>query len=117
VGGVRVNSVESGNGPWLVNYNAIQGSYDLRDINYPSNLDTTNNIQETSGVVDVNGDLTATYSANIGTHGWQFADGSTPMDGTFTPPGGNIGGGTGRAPYSAGGRVNYSPSSFARYAE
>ena len=40
----------------------------------------------TTNRVDGNGELIGDYAQYIGTHGWQFADGSTPMDGNYTPP-------------------------------
>lgn len=38
-----------------------------------------------SSVIDSNGILTSNYQSYLGKVGWQFADGSTPMDGAYTP--------------------------------
>jgi hypothetical protein len=49
-------------------------------------INEVNNIKSTTKIVDLNGNLTSSHSEYLGTHGWQFSDGSTPMDKTTSLP-------------------------------
>ena len=95
-------------GPHYFYHNALMGV--LIDETYVTSTDNLTASYATA-VADSDGKLTATYAANVGTHGWQFADGSTPMDGVFIPPQAA----QGRTPFSPSSRAPFSPTSFAPY--
>jgi hypothetical protein len=48
-------------------------------------IDNFNGI-ENDNIIDSNGLLASAHSSYLGTHGWQFSDGSTPMDKTTSLP-------------------------------
>ena len=89
VGTVRVNKVTTTNGPFEVENNIIINSVTgdkltKQDIDYQSNLVINNNLGGTSGIIDANGNMLGEYNSYLGSAGWQFADGSTPIAGTPT---------------------------------
>jgi len=96
VSGLQMTNLnEDCDGPWTVNNNVFQNSsaglsyhYTCTG-NYTACLSQTGNIGATSAVVDSGGKLLSSRTASVGVAGWQFPDGSTPMDHTYTPGAGS----------------------------
>lgn len=80
---VIINENSDFGGKTATNFITHGSSYTLASLS----LTQTDNLKglRTAGIIDANGDLTASYSSYVGNTGWQFADGSTPMDGAYTP--------------------------------
>lgn len=79
---------DSCEGPWNVEANVFQNINSGWHLHYSSAADgdqcvtSTDNSGATSGLIDTDGKLLSpTY---VGTRGWQFADGSTPIEGAPT---------------------------------
>lgn len=91
-GNIRVQTVNSTNGPFSISENIIINStggdkITKSNINYQSNLIISNNLAGSSSdnIINSEGLLTSNYQHYLGSRGWQFADGSTPIDGTYSP--------------------------------
>jgi hypothetical protein len=68
-------------GPYFINNNVFISSDN--QLNKPDeNVIYMNNLEDVSvgTIVDSEGELYSSHQQYIGTHGWQFSDGSTPMD-------------------------------------
>jgi len=82
------------NGPWIINNNVFQNassglSYHYScSGNYTACVSQSGNVGATSGLINLEGKLLPGHITNLGLAGWQFPDGSTPMEnGYSTPPG------------------------------
>lgn len=90
---LRMTNLSNGDhdGPWVINDNVLQNSFSGISYHYTcsgdymSAVSQSGNVGSRSGVVDSSGRMTAGYSSHVGATGWQFSDGSTPMDGGYTP--------------------------------
>lgn len=96
-GGIQINKVTSTNGPFYVEDNVIINSISgdkltKNNIDYAANLVVSGTLGATSGLIDADGKLVAGNESYLGVTGWQFADGSTPMEGSYTPPVQGLGG-------------------------
>ena len=68
-------------GPYYFDNNVLIGS--LVNATYLTSTDTLTGAID---IIDTSGKLTSGYAQYVGTRGWQFADGSTPMEGFYAPP-------------------------------
>ena len=93
-GGIQINKVTTTNGLFHISNNVIINSASgdkltKNSIDYPTNLKVSGSLGGTSGIINASGELLGEYSSYLGTVGWQFADGSTPMNrllvGTSSP--------------------------------
>jgi hypothetical protein len=88
----NLNAPSGCNGPWVISSNVFQNSnsglswHHTNSGDYKSCVSQSGDIGASSGVVDSNGLLTPSYSTHVGVSGWQFANGSTPMDRSQTSP-------------------------------
>lgn len=88
---IRYLSEGDCNGPWYWDNNAWENA-DSGPSDHGGNTVSwttctssySDNIGATSGVVDENGLLEAAYSSSVGSAGWQFSDGSTPLSSVTT---------------------------------
>jgi hypothetical protein len=90
--GLQMTKLDSDcDGPWFIDDNIFENS--SSGISYHSSctgdytacVSKSGNIGSTSGVVDSNGLLLSNYSSHIGLVGWQFPNGSTPINGDYVP--------------------------------
>lgn len=88
----NLNAPDNCDGPWYFSDNIFQNATSGLSYHYTCSgtyqncVTLSDNLGATSGIVDTDGLLTESYEEYLGLRGWQFADGSTPMDGSYEPP-------------------------------